>query len=149
MGSAVYNDNGAVAGKDAGHDKTITYSNFHFTSEGLGDYTIESGSLNDEAKYGNGITSGAIGSIARRLVNVAQDDTDYSRKYKGNTQEAWNVVAAGTRYTAGIEDATNHTGLLSEDVTSDKAYVTYEANFVNGATKDANVAFDTEGNVDF
>ena len=143
--SAKYDD--ANAG-----NQTFTYRGLTFSTATLEDFKVDGTQL--AAKYAGGVSSATAknyttdqvvpvtGTIARRLINVTEDGVAHNKVYNGKNQ--WNVISAGTNYTAGIEDATNHTGIVTDDVS-----ITYEANYVNGATKDANVAFDTNGNVTF
>lgn len=169
--SAKYDNDNA----NAGAGKSFTFSGFSFVTgsdyEIGGDYTVADGAL--EAKYAAPLksteakdytktpdantgeypvlTTTPTGTIARRLVNVTEDGVAHNKIYNGNTAETQKVIAAGTKYTAtatnehgGIENPTEYTGLVAND----KAYITYEANYVNSSgAKDANVAFDTEGNV--
>lgn len=143
--SATYDD--ANAG-----NQTFTYRGLTFSTATLEDFKVDGTQL--AAKYADGVSSATAknyttdhvvpvtGTIARRLINVTEDGVAHNKVYNGQNQ--WNVISAGTNYTAGIEEATNHTGIVTDDVS-----ITYEANYVNGATKDANVSFDTNGNVTF
>lgn len=143
--SATYDD--ANAG-----NQTFTYRGLTFSTATLEDFKVDGTQLAE--KYAGGVSSATAmnyttnqvvpvtGTIARRLINVTEDGVAHNKVYNGQNQ--WNVISAGTNYTAGIEAATNHTGIVTDDVS-----ITYEANYVNGTTKDANVSFDTNGNVTF
>ena len=154
-----YSANANFDNKNAGADKTVTYSNFEFDTTTLGDFGISGsdlayyynhGETENHETYTNAGAAPNSGNIARRMLDVSVSATtpkngDNTKIYDGKTLLIdTTTYPASNTYSANFQDPNNTgtTGLVGNDTVS----ITYVANFADtSANIDPNTQKDGEG----